>query len=183
MAAADAVLLEAARRDAEAFGELYRRHLGRVYGYLLARVGDVATAEDLTAQTFLAALEGLAGYAGRGDVAGWLVGIARHKAMDHFRRGDRTVSLAAAAQVVAPGPAPEDEAALGLRRERLARALAALAPERAEALSLRVFGGLSTAEVGRIMGKSEAAVKMLVHRAVHDLQQRLGEGVPQEEGA
>jgi RNA polymerase sigma-70 factor (ECF subfamily) len=55
----------------------------------------------------------------------------------------------------------------------VARALQALAPDRAEALALRIFGGLDIAEVGEVMGKSEAAVKMLVHRAVNDLHERL----------
>jgi RNA polymerase sigma-70 factor (ECF subfamily) len=61
-----------------------------------------------------------------------------------------------------------------LKMERVAKGLRSIAPERAEALALRIFGGLNAAEVGTVMGKSEAAVKMLVHRAVGDLQARLG---------
>lgn len=60
-----------------------------------------------------------------------------------------------------------------LRLERVAQALRGLSPDRAEALSLRVFGGLNTAEVGQVMGKSQAAVRMLVHLAVRDLRERL----------
>lgn len=60
-----------------------------------------------------------------------------------------------------------------LRLEQVTRALRGLSPDRAEALSLRVFGGLNTADVSRVMGKSEAAVRMLVHRAVRDLRERL----------
>jgi RNA polymerase sigma-70 factor (ECF subfamily) len=173
----DEELAAAARRDPAAFAELYRRHVNRVYGYLLARLGDVALAQDLTAQTFLAAFEGIAGWRGQGPPAAWLLGIARHKLMDHLRSEYRSrresVSLDEAAALAHPDPPPEQLVAERLRREQLARALRALAPERAEALALRVFGGLSAAEVGRVMGKSEAAVKMLVHRAVRDLQARL----------
>ena len=127
--------------------------MNRVYRYLLVRAGDVHDAQDLTAQTFLAALEGIAGYRGRGDFAAWLLGIARRKAADHLPD---------------PNPLPNAVAEQRLRLERVTRALRGLSPDRAEALSLRVFGGLDAAEVGRVMGKSEAAVRMLVHQAVRD---------------
>jgi len=66
----DETLAREATENPAAFAELYRRHLSRVYRYLLIRVGDVHDAQDLTAQTFLAALEGIAGYRGRGNFAG-----------------------------------------------------------------------------------------------------------------
>ena len=78
-----------------------------------------------------------------------------------------------AAHIAAIEPLPEQIIAGRMHIEQVARALQALAPERAEALALRLFGGLSVAEIGMSMGKSEAAVKMLVHRALRDLQQRL----------
>lgn len=78
-----------------------------------------------------------------------------------------------AAHVAAMDPLPEQVIASRLHIEQIARALHALAPERAEALALRLFGGLSVAEIGRCLGKSEGAVKMLVHRALRDLQDRL----------
>jgi len=169
----DGALAREARGNPAAFAELYRRHVNRVYRYLLVRVGDVHDAQDLTAQTFLAALEGIAGYRGRGEFVAWLLGIARRKAADHFRRGRTTLPLEAAAHVPDPNPLPDAVIEQRLRLERVTRALRGLSPDRAEALSLRVFGGLNAAEVGRVMGKSEAAVRMLVHRAMHDLQERL----------
>ncbi len=169
----DDALVLAARHDPDAFAELYRRHLERVYRYALARVGDMQGAEELTAQTFLAAFEGIATYRGRGEFVAWLLSIARHKVADHFRRRRETVSLEVVTDVAHPGPLPEQVIAEQLRMEQVARALQTLSPDRAEALALRVFTGLSAAEVGKVMGKSEAAVKMLVHRALRDLQQRL----------
>jgi RNA polymerase sigma-70 factor (ECF subfamily) len=169
----DEALVTAARHDQTAFAELYRRHVDRVYRYLLARAGETPLAQDLTAQTFLAAFEGLAGYRGRSEFPVWLLGIAHHKLMDHYRRQKETVSLEVADELAHPGAPVEQLVAERLRHAQLARALKQLAPERAEALALRIFGGLSAAEVARVMGKSEAAVKMLVHRAVRDLQERL----------
>jgi len=91
-----------------------------------------------------------------------------------MRRRPPTVPLEAATDVLSNEPSPEQVVAARLRLEQVARALRAIAPERAEALALRVFAGLSPAEIAAVMGKSEAAVKMLVSRAVHDLRQRLG---------
>lgn len=167
-------LAAAAQHDPDAFAELYRRHLARVYQYLLVRSTDPHLAEDLTAQTFLAALEGIRSYRGDGQFAAWLLRIARNKVSDYYRDRRTTTSLEDAAHLAAVDPLPEQVIASRQRVEHVARALQALAPERAEALALRLFGELSVAEIGRCMGKSEGAVKMLVHPALRDLQHRLG---------
>ena len=82
----DAVLVRAARHDLAAFAALYRRYVTPIYRYLYSRVGNAADAEDLTAQTFVAALEGLPGYRERGNFAAWLFTIAHNKAADHHRQ-------------------------------------------------------------------------------------------------
>lgn len=164
---------------ADAFAALYRRHLDRVYGYLLARLGNVQDAQDLTAQTFITALEHLPRYEPRGKFAAWLVGIARHKALTHLRGSDRYISLESAESLAHPAPLPEEIAARQQRMDHVAAALRTLPPDRAEALILRFFGELSLAEVAEVMDRSEAACKMLVHRALRDLKQRLIEEEPQ----
>lgn len=169
----DDELARQARQDPSAFAELYRRHLPRVYRYLLARLGDVHQAQDVTAQTFLSALENIATYRSQGNFPAWLLGIAHNKAVDLYRGRRITVPLEEAAQVESLDPSPEQLAAARLQMEQVVRALRALAPDRAEALALRIFSGLSVAEVGVVMGRSEAAVRMLVHRAIRDLRERL----------
>jgi RNA polymerase sigma-70 factor (ECF subfamily) len=169
----DELLARQANEDSAAFAELYRRHLSRVYRYLLVRLGTVQDAQDVTSQTFLAALEGIASYRGKGSFAAWLLGIARRKAAYHFRQRREMLPLEGAASELYPDPSPEELVAERLRLEQVAQALRTLAPERGEALALQLFGGLSATEVAQVMGKNEAAVKMLTHRAVHDLQERL----------
>jgi RNA polymerase sigma-70 factor (ECF subfamily) len=169
----DDLLVRAAQDDPAVFAELYRRHVDRVYRSLVGRLGDADLAQDLTAQTFLAALEGLRDYRGEGAFAAWLLRIARNKAMDHFRRTRRTVPLEAVVEMADPAPPPDDVAVRRLDLAQVAHAFHTLTVERAEAVGLRVFGGLSMAEVGRVMGKSEAAVKMLVQRGLRDLQAQL----------
>ena len=79
-------MVQAARSDREAFDALYRRYVDQVYRYCYSRVGHQADAEDLTDQTFLAALQRLPDYDGREEFAAWLFGIARHKCADYHRR-------------------------------------------------------------------------------------------------
>jgi hypothetical protein len=75
----DARLAHQARADPEAFAELYRRHVRSIYRYHLAHTGNVRDAEDLTSQTFMAALEGIRSYRGTGPYITWLIGIAARK--------------------------------------------------------------------------------------------------------
>jgi RNA polymerase sigma-70 factor (ECF subfamily) len=169
----DRTLARDARTDRDAFAQLYRRHADRVYRYLLVRLADQHLAQDVTAQTFLAALERLVTYRGEGEFISWLLAIARNKAADALRIRQTTLPLEAADALASSLPSPDQVVEARLRLNEVARALRAIAPERAEALALRVVGGLSAAEAGVVMGKSEAAVKMLVSRAIHDLRERL----------
>jgi RNA polymerase sigma-70 factor (ECF subfamily) len=168
--------LELARRavhDPDAFTELYHRYLARVYRYHLARTGHVQEAEDLTAQTFLTAFESIGSFRAKGRFSSWLFGIASHKLADHYRRSRLESSLDEAEQVHSPLPLPEEAVAQHLDLARVARHLKLISPQRAEALVLCLFAGLSLAEAAQVVGKSEAAVKMLVHRGICDLQERL----------
>jgi RNA polymerase sigma-70 factor, ECF subfamily len=163
----DDALARRAVKDSTAFTELYRRHLQRVYAYHYARTGNQADAQDLTSQTFVAALESLAHYRGDGSFAGWLLTIARNKLADHYRLSKPVDELDDAHPA---SELPIEEIAFNrLQLDQIAQALKNISAERAEALSLRIFASLSTAETARVMGKTEAAVKMLVHRALSDL--------------
>jgi RNA polymerase sigma-70 factor, ECF subfamily len=171
---ADAHLAQRAMTDIDAFAKLYRRHLTRVYRYLAAHVGNAKDAEDLTSQTFIAALEGIRSFRGQGSFAAWILGIASKKRLMFFRiRGYKLeVPLDLAVQYPSPGLSTDKAAARQLQLESISRALRQISPDRAEALILIYFGGLSQAEAGRILNKSEAAVKMLIARGLQDLRER-----------
>lgn len=169
----DMELAGRASSDPQAFTELYHRYLNGVYRYHLARTGHIQEAEDLTAQTFLTALESMRSFRGQGSFKAWLFGIASHKLADHFRHRREELSLEQAEELHSSLPLPEDAAHTRLEMARVARVLKLISPERAEALVLCLFGGLSLREAAHVVGKSEAAVKMLVHRGLCDLQERL----------
>lgn len=162
----------------QAFAELYRRHVDRVYRYLMAKTGNVQDAQDLTSQTFVAALEGINTYRGDASFAAWVLGIAQRKTADHYRRHyaqGLPIALDDVEQFAQTSPTPDDIVSHHMQTERMLSAVRALAPERTEALTLHIFGELSVAEVAQVMEKSEAAVRMLIHRALSDLRTRLVE--------
>src|ERR1051325_4889485 len=82
----EADLARQAISDVDAFSELYRRHLTRVYRYHIAHTGNAKDAEDLTSQTFMAALEGIRSFRGSGSFAAWIMGIASKKRLMFFRK-------------------------------------------------------------------------------------------------
>ena len=158
-----------------AFGVLYQRYCVRVYRYQMARCGSAADAEDLCAQTFLAALENIDRFRAEGSFAAWLFGIARRKTALHHRslRRHGAEPLEEAESFADPVSSPEGQASQHLLLERVYTALGSLPTERAEAILLCTFGDLNTSEAGRVLGKSPAAVKMAVSRGLRDLRQRL----------
>lgn len=168
----DLRLARQARADAEAFAELYRRHVTQVYRYHMAHTGNIKDAEDLTSQTFMAALEGIRSFRGSGSFAAWIMGIASRKRALFFRGSRPEVPLEAAIHIPNPSLLTDKAASHRLRIERIRSALGQLSPDRSEALILYYFGGLNAAEAGRVLGKSEAAVKMLLSRGLRDLRER-----------
>lgn len=171
----DEILAQAASRDPEAFSELYRRYLAPVYRFHLARSANPADAEDLTAQTFIAAFEGLPRFRGEGPFAAWLFGIARRKTALMFRKQRREMPLEAVETLPDQRETPETLTHQQILLESVYRALAALPGERAEAILLCIFADLSSAEAGVILKKNPAAVRMLVSRGMRDLRERLAQ--------
>jgi RNA polymerase sigma-70 factor (ECF subfamily) len=155
--------------EVDAFATLYRRHLHRVYSYLISRVGNIQDAQDLTAQTFLAALKGIGTYEPRDMFGAWLLGIAKRKTSDHFRSSKPLVLIDDVEMTVMPEQSVDDQIIERLEIETVVCLLEKINPDRAEALRLHYFGVLKLRQVAELMGKSEGAVKMLVARALDDI--------------
>lgn len=158
--------------NTDAFALLYRRHLTRVYRYHMAHTGNTKDAEDLTSQTFIAALEGIKSFRGTGSFAAWILGIASKKRLLFFRGRRPEVQLDAALHIPNSGLPTDKEAFQRLKLESISRAFKRISSDRAEAIALSYFGGLSNNEIGHMLHKSEAAVKMLISRGLQDLRER-----------
>ena len=175
----DRSLVDAARRDPSAFEPLYRRYLAQVYSYAYYELGDHHEAEDATERTFLLALTHLHRFEERAQPADgegastfrvWLFRIARNVVanMRRARRRRPEAPLAAAALVHDPLDVERDAAA----RAEAATAWAAvgrLPGDRRRAVVLRFVDEMSTAEIAGVLGKTEGAVRVLIHRALRSV--------------
>ena len=119
----DAHLAHLARTDADAFAELYHRHVNSVYRYHIAHTGNIKDAEDLTSQTFMAALEGIRTYRGTGSFAAWIMGIASRKRALFFRGSRPEVPLEAAHRIPTPSLPTDKAAARRLQMDQVHQAL------------------------------------------------------------
>ncbi len=159
--------------NSKILADLYSRYVDRVYRYVFINVRDTQVAQDLTSETFLAALKDLHNFRGEGTLGAWVLGIAHHKIKDYFRSHRSLLALDAIEYVASVDPSPAELAENQWQLEQVSRILYTLTPDRADALSLHVFAGLSIDEISRTLGKSNAAVRMLIYRAIQDLRTRL----------
>jgi RNA polymerase sigma-70 factor (ECF subfamily) len=156
-----------ASHDQHAAGDrlaaLYRRALPQVYGYLLPRCGSTSVAEDLTAETFMAAVTA----ASKPDAAelsvAWLVGVARHKLVDHWRRAKREQRSQTA--IAQQREAVDDPWGEWLDATAAHAALSRLPAQQRAALTLRYLDGLPVAEVAEHLGRTVHGTETLLVRA------------------
>jgi len=166
--------------DAEAFGELYDHYVTMVHRYVYHRVGDRATAEDVTSETFVRALRRIDSLSFQGrDVGAWLVTIARNIVLDHVKSSRYRLEVATAdmrdADRATDGP--EDAVMQHLTNRELMACVQQLGSEQQECIVLRFIHGLSVSETAEIMGKKDGAIKALQHRAVRRLAGLLPDGL------
>ena len=162
-----------AQLDAE-FAELYRTHLRDVYSYAYYRVGDHHDAEDLTEQTFLQAYRHFerAQRESRGrPLRPWLIRIAHNLAANLYR--DRSRKPASPIDETTTIAAAHTTEQLVEGRDELSRVLNGvqmLPDDRREALIMRFALGMDNREIARALGRSDGATKVLIHRAIKQLQ-------------
>jgi RNA polymerase sigma-70 factor (ECF subfamily) len=151
--------------SSESFHAVYEQTLPRIYGYFLHRCsGSIPVAEDLTQETFQAAVTELKKRKSVASPIAWMYGIARHKLLDHYRREER-----AGRQLSVAWDSEEAEQDLVVADDSEARvraiaALAAVAAPQRAALVLCYVDGFSTAEAATMLGKSVEAVESLLAR-------------------
>jgi len=181
LVASDIELLHAARTDPDAFGYFYRRHAIAVERWIRAQTPDMATAADLTAETFAQALVSLNRFRGATDESarGWLYGIARNLVRRYHRRG--RVELATCQKLGIQLDHDPDELAeiesqidAAIRTPELMQALNTLPDTQRQALQLRVVDEMDYDEAAALMGTTEHNARIRVSRALKTLSTRLG---------
>ena len=165
-------LISAARQDPNKFGKLYLLYAEKVFRYLYSRIGNVQEAEDVTAQTFLAAFEAFDRYRQDGHFAAWLFSIARNKAMDHFRRRKTMAPIEDAEEI----PIVNDPLHEMIRSEQtaiLSNLIQALPEDDRELLRLRFLASMSFPEMAQLLHRNEEAVKKTLYRLLARLQSQV----------
>ncbi|HEV7715174.1 MAG TPA: sigma-70 family RNA polymerase sigma factor [Steroidobacteraceae bacterium] len=170
------LLAAVAKADMAAFEALYRLYEKRVYQYAYTFVRDRAAAEEVAVDTMTAVWHGAAGFAGQSRASTWILGIARHKALDAVRKGarqSREVALEEAAQVADASPMPADTIATSQTGQFTRRAMAALTPDHQEILRLVFFEELPYEEIAALLAIPANTVKTRVYYAKQQLKQHL----------
>jgi RNA polymerase sigma factor (sigma-70 family) len=155
--------------DLAALDALFVRHHGRLYGFLARLTGNRATAEDLVQEVFLRVLRARERYHGDGSFTAWLFRIARNVAAGEYGTRRETMPLDDMVDVGAAESDPIGEMETAEDLARLERALLAVAPQHREVLLLRGVEDLSHREVGEVLGCTEGAARVRVHRALNAL--------------
>jgi RNA polymerase sigma-70 factor, ECF subfamily len=157
------------------FSDFYRLHLRDVYNYTYYRIGNHHDAEDLTTQTFIQAyrhFERAQRESNGRPLRPWLIRIAHNLAANYYRdRSRKPTSTLEEAEVV--GGATYDTERLVEGREEVMRVLDAvrsLPDDRREALIMRFALGMDNREIARALGRSDGATKVLIHRAIKQLE-------------
>jgi RNA polymerase sigma-70 factor (ECF subfamily) len=169
------LLVEWAPVQPEAFQELYRHYLPRVFAYIAYRVGREQDAEDLTSETFLSVVEHLNDFVYRheGAFAAWIFRIAQNKVNQFFRRNHRqqgAVPLDAIPEIASSELLPADILSRKERFVMLCGLIDQLSPRRQEVVQLKYFAGLANIEIAALLELDERTIASHLSRALDDLQ-------------
>ena len=169
------------KRDPQALGELYDKYGRLAYALIYRIVRDAGTAEDLVQETFLRVWNRSQGFdADRGALGGWLLAVARNRAIDYLRSaGGRMRNALELEETAHPSLYLdlEKEVLNSDKARRLRKAMEKLNPNQRDAIELAYFEGLSQAEIAERMGQPLGTVKTWVRTALKHLREELGAAV------
>ncbi len=166
--------VERAKSDPAAFGQLYDRYAGQIYRFVRARVRDDGLAEDITAEVFLSALRHIKSYQDQGrPFSCWLYRIAVNAVASHYRNQRSPLSLDEHLDVVSPLLDPLDEVVGRERIRTVWEAVDRLPTQQRAAMILKFSEDMTMEDVGAVLGKTPAAAKLLIYRAMQRLRREL----------
>lgn len=171
-------LINRARNDPEAFGQLYERYVDRIYNYIYYRTGNAHEAEDLTARVFFKALNNINSYRHMGlPFSAWLYRIAHNLVANYHRDGARNREISLDENPLLDLSSRREQPETAMQRKQEIETLMVLISDlpkvRQEIIILKYVDKLSNAEIGIILRKSEGAVKSLFHRTLLELRERI----------
>ncbi len=169
----EAALINEAGRDPAVFNQLYIAHVRPIYRYIFSKVGEERQTEDLTAQVFLEALEGLPHYRHDGHFSAWLFGIARHKVADHYRSKRSELPIETTQADLSTKVDPLSSLIQTEEAQHLAELIKQLDEQDQELLRLRIVAELSFGEIAKLMRSNMESTKKRFYRLLYHLRQQL----------
>ncbi len=163
------ILKQASLGSEEAFGLLYEIYVDRIFNYIYYRTGNVHDAEDLTARVFQRAMKHIPNYQDRGvPFSAWLYRIAHNLVANWHRDRSRKKEVSITEKMIlrSKDESPETTIIRTEKQDALLQIIRTLPPDRQQLLILKFVEGYSNKEIGKIMNRSEGAVKSLYHRTL-----------------
>jgi RNA polymerase sigma-70 factor (ECF subfamily) len=155
-------------------GVLYEKYYDRIVRYIFVRIGDQSEAENLAGDVFLKALKSFDSFNGQVEqVRGWLFKIAHNLMVDYVRKASKQKFILFNDIEIPDKSSIEETVEKKFEVESLSKALKQLTPAQREVIGLRYFAGLSSDEVGKILGKSSGAVRQMQWAAVEALRKQM----------
>lgn len=168
-------LVERAKRDPNAFGDLYERYFVQIYRFVYSRVRDQTAAEDVTSEVFMKALKSIGRYQDTGKpFSAWLYQIAVNSVADRYRAARPVEDLDDQRDLAVRGPALEDVAAQRDELRRIWSVVETLPSQQRVAMVLKFQEDMKIEDIAVAMGKTPGAVKLLIHRGVTKVRVNLG---------
>ena len=178
----ESLVRRAQQHDSEAFAQLYEANFDKIYRYVTLRIGDRTEAEDMTQQVFVNAFQSISSFKWRGiPFSAWLFRIAHNQVVDYLRKKAKQATASLDESLVSRNDNPQLVTERKLDMEQIVSATRHLTKAQREVISLRFAGELSIAQVAKVMGKSQGAVKALQHSAIVALRKTLSVGQDNEE--
>jgi len=168
------LIQRAIRRDVDAFGRLYDMYVDRVYRHIYYRLGNVADTEDLTQQVFLKAWQAIGRYKKTASpFLAWLITISHNMVVDFYRTKKNKTYLENGATPDDSVSSPEQVTEARFVQHRLRRAILQLRGDQQQVVLLRFIEGFQFKEIASLLGKSDGAIRVILHRALVKLRQIL----------
>ena len=155
--------------------DLYEEYYDKIARYVYVHIGNREEAEDITGEVFLKALQSLESYREQGvPMQGWLFRIAHNLTVDYLRKMNKRRTVPFDSVVLQGNDNPANTAEKNIEFERVSEAMQELTTEQREVINLRFFGGLTSKEVGGVLGKSDGAVREMQRAAIEKLRGIMG---------
>jgi RNA polymerase sigma-70 factor (ECF subfamily) len=155
--------------------DLYEEYYDKIARYVYVHINNKEEAEDIAGEVFLKALESLKSYREQGvPMQGWLFRIAHNLTVDYLRKMNKRRTVPIDSVVLQGNDNPANTAEKNIEFERVTEAMKQLTTEQREVINLRFFGGLTSKEVGGVLGKSDGAVREMQRAAIEKLRGIVG---------